>query len=244
MSFPLDVNKYKPVAIDPFAGEATPEQIAQLRENIQVVRDTIIFFTAVAGAKGLGGHTGGAYSIVPEVLIADAFMKGSDKIYPVYFDEGGHRVAIQYAMSAFNGEMPFEKLLQYRAANEGLYGHPEPDAKLGVKFASGRLGHMWPFVNGVALANPRVDADTGTCRPCDAGQCAHGGDQIIPGILAGDAQFNGVAPHFTAAGDFLSGCDGKLGCHKVDSGDLFGDGVLNLQARVNFKEVQLALVTE
>ena len=54
MSFPLDVNKYKPVAIDPFAGEATPEQIAQLRENIQVVRDTIIFFTAVAGAKGLG----------------------------------------------------------------------------------------------------------------------------------------------------------------------------------------------
>ena len=53
-----------------------------------------------------------------------------------------------------------------------------------------------------------------------------------------------MAPHFTAAGDFLSGCDGKLGCHKVDSGDLFGDGVLNLQARVNFKEVQLALVTE
>ncbi len=154
MSFPLDVNKYKPVAIDPFAGEATPEQIAQLRENIQVVRDTIIFFTAVAGAKGLGGHTGGAYSIVPEVLIADAFMKGSDKIYPVYFDEGGHRVAIQYAMAAFNGEMPMEKLLQYRAANEGLYGHPELDPELGIKFASGRLGHLWPFVNGVAKANP------------------------------------------------------------------------------------------
>ena len=155
MSFPLDVSSYKPVAIDPFAGgEVTPEQWTQLLTNIQVVRDTIVFFTAVGGARGLGGHTGGAYSIVPEVLIADAFMKGSDKIYPVYFDEGGHRVAIQYAMSAFNGEMPFEKLLQYRVANEGLYGHPEPDAKLGIKFASGRLGHMWPFVNGVAKANP------------------------------------------------------------------------------------------
>ena len=154
MSFPIDVSKYKAVAIDPFKGEISAEQRAQLLTNIDVVRDTIVFFTAVAGAKGLGGHTGGAYSIVPEVLIADSFMKATDKVYPVYFDEGGHRVAIQYAMAAFNGEMPMEKLLQYRAAGEGLYGHPEIDPKLGIKFASGRLGHMWPFVNGVAKANP------------------------------------------------------------------------------------------
>ncbi|HNR31569.1 MAG TPA: transketolase C-terminal domain-containing protein [Candidatus Hydrogenedentes bacterium] len=154
MRFPIDVSGYKPVAIDPFGGQISPAQRAQLLTNIQIVRDTIIFFTAVAGAKGLGGHTGGAYSIVPEVLIADAFMKGNKKIYPVYFDEGGHRVAIQYAMAAFNGEMPFEKLLLYRAANEGLYGHPELEPELGIKFASGRLGHLWPFVNGVAKAHP------------------------------------------------------------------------------------------
>lgn len=153
MSFPLDVSAYKEVAINPFTDEITAEQRAQLLTNIQIMRDTIIFFTAVAGAKGLGGHTGGAYSIVPEALIADAFMKGSDRFYPVHFDEGGHRVALQYALSAFNGEMPFEKLLQYRAAFQGLYGHPELDPELGVKFASGRLGHMWPFVNGVAEAN-------------------------------------------------------------------------------------------
>lgn len=154
MSFPLNTAGFKPVAFNPFTDTLTADQRAQLLSNIQTVRDTIIFFTAVAGAKGLGGHTGGAYSIVPEVVIADAFMKGSDKIYPVFFDEGGHRVAIQYAMSAFNGEMPMEKLLQYRAAGEGLYGHPELDPELGVKFASGRLGHLWPFVNGVAKANP------------------------------------------------------------------------------------------
>ncbi len=154
MSFPIDVSNYKPVAIDPFTAKGiTPEQKAQLLTNIDIVRDTIVFFTAVAGIRGFGGHTGGAYSIVPEVLIADSFMKGSDRVYPAYFDEGGHRVAIQYAMSAFNGEMPFEKLLQYRAAGAGLYGHPEIDPELGVKFASGRLGHMWPFVNGVAKAN-------------------------------------------------------------------------------------------
>lgn len=154
MSFPMDVSGYKPVAIDPFAGKISAEQRTQLLANIQVVRDSIVFFTAVAGAKGLGGHSGGPYSIVPEILIADSFMKGSTKVYPVHFDEGGHRVAIQYAMSAFNGEMPFEKLLQYRAAGEGLYGHPEIDPELGVKFSSGRLGHMWPFVNGVAKAHP------------------------------------------------------------------------------------------
>lgn len=154
MSFPLDVSKYKPVAIDPFTGTVTPEQRAQLKTNIQVVRDTIVFYTAIAGIKGFAGHTGGAYDITPEVVIADAFMKGSKKIYPAFFDEAGHRVAIQYAMSAFNGEMPFEKLLHYRAANEGLYGHPELDPHLGIKFASGRLGHMWPFVNGIAKAHP------------------------------------------------------------------------------------------
>ncbi|HDP36083.1 MAG TPA: transketolase [Candidatus Hydrogenedentes bacterium] len=154
MAFPMDVSKYQPVAIDPFEEELTPEKREHLLTNIQVMRDAIVFFTAVAGAKGLGGHTGGAYSIVPEALIADAFMKGSNRFYPVHFDEAGHRVALQYALAAFNGEMPMEKLLEYREADQGLYGHPEIDRSLGIKFASGRLGHLWPFANGVAKAHP------------------------------------------------------------------------------------------
>ena len=120
MSFPIDVSKYKAVPIDPTTKTITDAQKEQLKTNIEIVRDTIVFFTAVAGIKGYGGHTGGAYSIVPEVLIADSFMKGSDRVYPIYFDEGGHRVAIQYAMAAFNGELPFEKLVDYRAAGSGL----------------------------------------------------------------------------------------------------------------------------
>ncbi|PLW23742.1 hypothetical protein PCASD_12622 [Puccinia coronata f. sp. avenae] len=31
--------------------------------------------------------------------------------------------------------------------------HPELGLTPGVKFSSGRLGHMWPLVNGVAMAN-------------------------------------------------------------------------------------------
>ncbi|HEO70944.1 MAG TPA: transketolase, partial [Candidatus Hydrogenedentes bacterium] len=154
MSFAIDVSHYKPLTLDPDQSTLTDEQREQLGANIQLVRDTIVFYTAIAAAKGLGGHTGGAYSIVPEVLVADGFMRGSMRVYPALFDEAGHRVAIQYAMSAFNGAMPFEKLLHYREFGEGLYGHPELDPELGVTFSSGRLGHMWPFVNGVALAHP------------------------------------------------------------------------------------------
>ncbi|HOZ46624.1 MAG TPA: transketolase C-terminal domain-containing protein [Candidatus Hydrogenedentes bacterium] len=154
MSFPIDVSGYQRLTIDPSTKSLSEDLRAQLKTNIQVVRDTIVFYTAIAAGKGLGGHTGGAYSIVPEVLIADAFMRASNAIYPALFDEAGHRVAIQYAMSAFNGVIPFEKLYHYREYGEKLYGHPELDPEVGVTFSSGRLGHLWAFVNGVALAHP------------------------------------------------------------------------------------------
>ncbi|MCX5883935.1 MAG: transketolase, partial [Deltaproteobacteria bacterium] len=77
----------------------------QLDRNIKLVRDSIVFFTAHANAKGLGGHTGGAFDIVPELLMIDGFIKGSESVYPVFFDEAGHRVAIQYVMSAITGLM-------------------------------------------------------------------------------------------------------------------------------------------
>jgi transketolase C-terminal domain/subunit/transketolase N-terminal domain/subunit len=154
MGFAMDVTHYQPLKLDPTQPRLTPQQRAQWETNIQILRDTIVFFTAVAGAKGLAGHTGGAYDIVPEVLIAEGFMRGSDSIYPVLFDEAGHRVAIQYALAAFNGETPLEKLLRYREFNSGLFGHPELDPAHGVRFSSGRLGHLWPFVNGVARAHP------------------------------------------------------------------------------------------
>ncbi|MDK1022130.1 MAG: transketolase C-terminal domain-containing protein, partial [Candidatus Hydrogenedentes bacterium] len=153
MTFPINTSGYKGLTLDASAAAIGEDDLAQLRENIQIVRDTIVFFTAASGVKGLAGHTGGAYDIVPEVLIADGFMRGSDAIYPALFDEAGHRVAVQYAMAAFNGVIPMDKLLKYREYGQGLYGHPELNRDLGVMFSSGRLGHMWPFVNGVARAN-------------------------------------------------------------------------------------------
>lgn len=153
MEFPIDLSAYRPLSLDP-AQPLTSEQLATLKANVALCRDAIIFFTAVGDARGLGGHTGGPYDIVPEVLIADGFMRGTGNVVPMYMDEAGHRVAIQYLMSVLNGHMPAERLLHYREAGAGLPGHPERDFTPGVNFSSGRLGHMWPFANGVALANP------------------------------------------------------------------------------------------
>ena len=154
MKFPIDLGAFKTLQFPKSQSELTDECEAQLRQNIALVRDSIVFFTAYANTKGLGGHTGGAYDIVPELLIVHGFMKGGDTIYPVYFDEAGHRVAIQYLMAALNGYKPTESLLHYREFGSGLYGHPERDDQQGVFFSSGRLGHLWSYVNGVASSHP------------------------------------------------------------------------------------------
>jgi transketolase len=153
MSFPIDLGAFRRVSLNAAEPALTEVQRTQLQRNIQLCRDAIVFFTGVAEAKGLGGHTGGPYDIVPELLIADGLAHGSGGIIPIWFDEAGHRVAIQYLMSVLGGHMPAERLLHYREADAKLPGHPERELTPGVEFSSGRLGHMWPYANGVALAH-------------------------------------------------------------------------------------------
>ena len=125
----------------------------------------------VQGAAHSFCHTGGAYDTVPEVCIALSLFEHSDRFLPILFDEAGasvrleltpdrltpfrigHRVATQYLLSALEGHISPDQLLHYREANSKLPGHPELGLTPGVKFSSGRLGHMWPHINGVALAH-------------------------------------------------------------------------------------------
>jgi len=153
--FPIDLGAYKSIALDPTKPTLTDEEREALKANIQLCRDAIIFFTATGAARGVGGHTGGPYDTVPEVVILDALFRGAaDQVVPIFFDEAGHRVGTQYLMAVLHGELPAEQLMHYREADSKLPGHPELGLTPGVKFSSGRLGHMWPYVNGVALANP------------------------------------------------------------------------------------------
>ena len=98
-TFPIDLDALRPLKLDPAVTSLTDEQRATLKHNIQLCRDAIVFFTALAGAKGLSGHTGGAYDTVPEVMIVRAFIANGAPIVPIFYDEAGHRVATQYLLS-------------------------------------------------------------------------------------------------------------------------------------------------
>ncbi|MEM9109951.1 MAG: transketolase C-terminal domain-containing protein [Planctomycetota bacterium] len=159
LTFPVDLSSYQDIALDPANPKLTDEQRYALKHNIALCRDAITFFTAFAGARGLSGHSGGPYDTVPEVCIIRGFIEnakagGTPGIVPIFFDEAGHRVATQYLLAVLEGALPVEKLFHYREFNQHLPGHPERGFTPGVKFSSGRLGHMWPYVNGVAMANP------------------------------------------------------------------------------------------
>src|SRR3954453_7825751 len=97
--FPIDLSSLRLLKLDPSVTVLTDEQRSTLQHNIQLCRDAIVFFTALAGARGLSGHTGGAYDTVPEVMIIRAFIDGGAPIVPIFFDEAGHRVATQYLLS-------------------------------------------------------------------------------------------------------------------------------------------------
>ena len=154
MSFPIDLSKFQQQKFK-LDSKISDEDLKILTENIQLVRDGIVFFTCIASKRGFGGHTGGAYDVVPETLILNGFMNAEENgVVPVFYDEAGHRVALQYIMAVINGHMDDEKLYHYREHGHGLYGHPEREDDKGVFFSSGRLGHMWSYVNGIAEANP------------------------------------------------------------------------------------------
>jgi len=153
----FDIDDYQPCVFDPDIKTLSHGVEKQLERNISIVRDLIIFFTAVSNARGLGGHTGGAYDVVPEALIADGFIRGSDRVHPVLYDAAGHRVALQYCLAALDERTPgisVNDLLHYREFDKGLPGHPERDERRGIGFSSGRLGHLFAYVNGVAEAHP------------------------------------------------------------------------------------------
>ena len=74
MSFPIDLKSYTPLRFSLAQTALSEEQRSTLQANITLIRDSLIFFTAYANVKGLGGHTGGAFDIVPELLIVDGFI--------------------------------------------------------------------------------------------------------------------------------------------------------------------------
>lgn len=152
--FPVDLKQFKQLKLDAKNPTLTPDQKKDVLHNINVFRDAIIAFTATGAARGVSGHTGGPFDTAPEVCILLAFINANpNNFVDALFDEAGHRVATQYLLATLDGKIEPDHLLNYRDANSHLPGHPELGFTPGVKFSSGRLGHMWGMVNGIAMAN-------------------------------------------------------------------------------------------
>ena len=67
--------------------------------------------------------------------------------------------------------------------------------------------------------------------------------EIVFRILCIDAAFDGVSMPFNirlTEGEPLAHRNSDLLAHEVNAGDEFGDGMLDLQARVHLKKVELA----
>nr|ASK38703.1 putative transketolase [Paecilomyces divaricatus] len=152
--FPVDLKQFKQLKLDPKSPQLSAQQKNDLLHNINIFRDAIIAFTATGAARGLAGHTGGPFDTAPEVCILLAFMNANpDGFVDALYDEAGHRVATQYLLAALDGKIDPDHLLNYRAADSKLPGHPELGLTPGIKFSSGRLGHMWAMCNGISMAH-------------------------------------------------------------------------------------------
>ena len=72
-------------------------------------------------------------------------------------------------------------------------------------------------------------------------EAASGGGQVLRGILRGHAELEGVAARLRGSGERQSLRDTDLLAHQVDARDFLGDGVLDLQARVDLEEPDVAI---
>ncbi len=103
-----------------------------------------------------------------------------------------------------------------------------------------------------AEAVAAVEADREAAGRAVGGDPAVVGDEVPIGILGRDPALHGDAAAFDArpAAGCSSGAlvqpvavgDEDLAAHEVDAGDHLGDGVLDLDARVDLDEVELAAV--
>nr|RZI37400.1 hypothetical protein BJQ95_00159 [Cryobacterium sp. SO1] len=118
-----------------------------------------------------------------------------------------------------------------------------------VAAAAGELGEHRVEVRadlGARVDSAAVQADAGAAGRAIGGDLAGVGAEPAGGVFGGDPALQGETAQLdrvlaeAQVGEGLPRGDADLGLHEVDVGDLFGDGVLNLDARVHLDEHVLA----
>ncbi len=98
--------------------------------------------------------------------------------------------------------------------------------------------------NGPAFVNAFIETDAGAARSVARKNFSGRREEIVVRILGVKANLHGVA----AGSDGLpgerqtvSGGDGDLKLDEVEAGDLLGDWMLDLEARVDFEEIEIVV---
>lgn len=152
--FPIDLKKYIPLTLSLERDRMTKDEMDALESNIKLIRASIIFATGVSSARGTGGHTGGAYDVVPEFEIIRAFHRNNNSIiHKEIYEDAGHRAIVHYVMAAIDGYISPQELLTYRQFESRLHGHLEKGLLPCINQTTGRLGASWGIVNGISIAN-------------------------------------------------------------------------------------------
>ena len=119
MDFPIDFSQYVDLKLS-VENTITDDELKTLNNNIEITRNAVIATTAFARAKWLGGHTGGPYDIVPEALIVDSLRDGGAQIHNEFFDEAGHRSALQYVRGVLRGKLDSENFLSITGRSKNI----------------------------------------------------------------------------------------------------------------------------
>src|SRR5947207_5642478 len=102
--------------------------------------------------------------------------------------------------------------------------------------------------DGIALLYASVDAYMFGCLGrAEVDQLSDRWKKIVVGIFGVDAGFDRMAAHreiFLSQRQSLAGSDTQLPFDKVETGDHFGDRVLNLQTGVHLHEIEVAFAIE
>src|SRR5208282_4478799 len=109
----------------------------------------------------------------------------------------------------------------------------------GDQLAQQRIVFQW---HGIALVYALIEADAGARRRVPRQNFARRRKEVVVGIFRIQANFHSVAARrdrLPGKGQAVARGNGDLQLDQVKTGDLFGNRVLNLQARIHFQEIEI-----
>jgi transketolase len=132
----------------------TPQQITELREHANDVRQGIIRSLLAAGS----GHSGGSLDMADIFAALYFHVLRHDPKNPAWPERDrlllscGHIAPVRYSAMAYAGYFPVEELLTLRQFGTRLQGHPERVSLPGLETTSGPLGEGLAQGTGMAYA--------------------------------------------------------------------------------------------